>query len=305
MNYLLRISFILAAIIISSGKINSVYAQEDSFLSTVEIGGFANVKNNNQAAAKESAVKDAIRRAVEETIELSLPPEVLLNNYRWISSIYANSEDYIHSYRFLSESFDEETNTYSVTLQITLYPRYINSLLASKNILENNPDAHPKVLFIIRERGLFSSNEDDFWEKIPASELFFAEKIESEGLSVVDRETLRDKVDIALIQKSMKGDVQAAIQAGLLSSAKIVITGNAVARQRGKNSENPAMNNYQANISLKAYQTETGKILGARSEFVTIANDGQELGELNAFMAAGEKIYQSFIANIIRKDEKL
>lgn len=304
MNHLLRISFILAAIILSSGKINSVYAQEASFLNTVEMGGFAEVIGNNQATAKNRAVKDAIRRAVEETVEATLLPEVLLHNYGWISGIYSNSEDYIHSYMFLSESFDEEYNIYSVTLRITLYPAYIKSLLVSKNVLENDLDARQKVLIIVRERGLFSSNEDDFWEYIPVSELFFAEKIESEGFSVIDREVLREKVDIALIQKSIKGDVQAAIQAGLLSSAKIVIIGTAVARQKGSNPENPAISDYQANISLKAYQTETGKILGARSEFVTISNDDAELGELNAFMAAGEKIYNSFIAGIIRKAAK-
>ena len=112
-----------------------------------------------------------------------------------------------------------------------------------------------------------------------------------------------DKVDVVLIQKSIKGDIQAAIQAGLLSSAQIVITGNAVARERGSDPENPNIRNYQANISLKAYQTKTGKILGARSEFVTIANANKEVGELNAFMAAGKKIYTSFIANIIHKYE--
>jgi len=298
-NYLLRTTFILAAILIALSRLNSLYAQEDSYLSTMEIGGFAEVKNNNQAAAKDRAVKDAIRRAVEETVESTLSPEVLLNNYSWISNIYSNSEEYIHSYRFLSESFDEETNIYSVTLRITLYPSYIKSLLASENILGNNREARQKVLIIIRERGLFSSNEDDFGGKIPAIELFFAEKIESEGVSVVDRDTLGDDVDITLIQKSIKGDVPSAIQAGLLSSAKIVIMGNAVARLRGRNVENPALSNYQANVSLKAYETKTGKILGARSEFVTIANDDPELGELNAFIAAGEKIYNSFISGII------
>ena len=304
MNHLVRITIFLAAILLSSGKIISVYAQEDSFLNTLEMGGFAEVVNNNQATAKESAVKDAIRRAVEKTVESILPPELLLNNYAWISSLYSNSEDYIHSYSFLSESFDEEYNIYSVTLKITLYPSYIKSLLDSQDTLKNNLDTQQKVLIIIRERGLFSSNADDFWEYIPMSEMFFVQKIESEGLSVVDRDTLMDKVGIALIQKSMQGDVQAAIQAGLLSSAQIVITGNAVAREKGSNHENPNIRNYQANISLKAYQTKTGKILGARSEFVTIANDNKEVGELNAFMAVGEKIYNSFIANIILKDEK-
>ena len=303
MNYLCRITVFLAAILLSSGKITSVQAQEDSFLDTLEMDGFAEVVDNNRAAAKESATKDAIRRAVEKTVESILSPEVLLNNYAWVSSIYSNSEDYIHSYSFLSESFDEEYNIYSVTLKIILYPNYIKSLLASQDTLKNNLDTRQKVLIIIRERGLFSSNEDDFWKYIPMSEMFLVQKIESEGSSVVDRDTLMDKVDVALIQKSIKGDVQAAIQAGLLSSAQIVITGNAVARVRGSDPENPNIRNYQANISLKAYQTKTGKILGARSEFVTIANANKEVGELNAFMAAGKKIYTSFIANIIHKDE--
>jgi len=303
MNYLCRITVFLAVILLSSGKITSVQAQEDSFLDTLEMDGFAEVVDNNRAAAKENATKDAIRRAVEKTVESILSPEVLLNNYAWVSSIYSNSEDYIHSYSFISESFDEEYNIYSVTLKIILYPNYIKSLLASQDTLNNNLDTRQKVLIIIRERGLFSSNEDDFWKYIPISEMFLLQKIESEGSSVVDRDTLMDKVDVALIQKSIKGDIQAAIQAGLLSSAQIVITGNAVAREKGSDPENPNIRNYQANISLKAYQTKTGKILGARSEFVTIANANKEVGELNAFMAVGKKIYTSFIANIIDKDE--
>ena len=302
MNYLVKITVLLAAILLSSGKITSVQAQEDSFINTIEMGGFAEVVDNDRALAKESAVKDAIRRAVEKTVESILSPGLLLNNYAWISSVYSNSEDYIHSYSFLSESFDEEYNIYSVTLKITLYPAYIKSLLASQETLKENIDTRQKILIIIKERGLFSSNIDDFWEYIPISEMFLVQKIESEGLNVVDRNTLMDKVDETLIQKTIKGDVQAAIQAGLLSSAQIVITGNAVARERGSNPENPNIRNYQANISLKAYQTKTGKILGARSEFVTIENDNKEVGELNAFMAAGEKIYDSFLANIILKD---
>ena len=302
MNYLVKITVLLAAILLSSGKITSVQAQEDSFINTIEMGGFAEVVDNDRALAKESAVKDAIRRAVEKTVESILSPGLLLNNYAWISSVYSNSEDYIHSYSFLSESFDEEYNIYSVTLKITLYPAYIKSLLASQETLKENIDTRQKILIIIKERGLFSSNIDDFWEYIPISEMFLVQKIESEGLNVVDRNTLMDKVDETLIQKTIKGDVQAAIQAGLLSSAQIVIIGNAVARDRGSNPENPNIRNYQANISLKAYQTKTGKILGARSEFVTIENDNKEVGELNAFMAAGEKIYDSFLANILLKD---
>ena len=109
MNDLCRITVFLAAILLSSGKITSVQAQEDSFLDTLEIDGFAEVVDNNRAAAKESATKDAIRRAVEKTVESILSPGLLLNNYAWISSVYSNSEDYIHSYSFLSESFDEES----------------------------------------------------------------------------------------------------------------------------------------------------------------------------------------------------
>ena len=304
MKYFRITFFILAITIFSLSKTSSSFAQKSSFLTTLEIGGFAVVENNNHVEAKKRAVKDAIRKAVEEAVESTLPPEVVLENYSIISNIYSNSEDSIHSYSFLSESFDEETNIYSVTLSITLYPGYIKSLLSLEDILETNLDKRQVVLIIIRERGLFSSNEDDFWEKIPTSELFFTEKIESEGLKVIDRETLREKVDTALIEKSIKGDVRAAIQAGLLSSAKIVVIGNAVVKERGRNTENPAMNNYLANISLKAYQTETGKILGARSEFVTIADEDPELGELNAFNAAGVKIYNSFLDGIIHKDEE-
>lgn len=303
-NTLLKTSFVIITAILIFCHADFVLAQGNSFLTTINIGGFAEVANLDQATAKKEAVRDAIRKAVEEVVEASVSPEVLMANYSWISSVYSNAEDSIHSYQFLSESFDEENNIYSVILRITLYSRYIQSLLDSKSLLANNPNIHQKVLFIIRERGLFpSSNEDDFWERIPVLELFFAEKLQSVGVEVIGREALRDSVDIGLFQKSEKGDTEAAIQVGFLSDARIVITGNAVARKKGKNPDDPARTNYQANVSLKAYLTETGKILGAGSEFMTITSDDHELGELNAFRAVGEKIFNNFINGIIHEEE--
>jgi hypothetical protein len=123
-------------------------------------------------------------------------------------------------------------------------------------------------------------------------------------MSVVDRDALKDTVNINLIQKIMKGDLQAVIQAGLMSGAKIVITGNAVARRREENLQGSSMANYQANISLKAYHTETGKILGARSEFISLESDDPLQGELNVLKGVGEKIYKSFLAAILIENEK-
>ncbi len=304
MKQLLKIFILFISFTLIFCKNSYLFAQEeDNFLTTVEIGGFAEVQDNNRDLAKKEAVKDAIRKAVEEIVEYTVSPELLVENYGLVSGIYSKSEDYIHSYSFLSEEFFEENNIYTVTLQIKLYSRYIKSLLAKINILEETHNKTQKVLILIRERGLFTSNFEDFWENVPISEVYFTEKLLSNGFEVVDRETLRDKVDQVLIEKFMKGDSQAAIQVGLLGGAKIVLTGNASARRGGTSSDDPTKMKYQANISLKAYLTETGKILGARSEFITISNDDPELGELNAFNAAGEKIYNTFIRGIIDNNE--
>lgn len=301
----MRISLFFTAIMLVFGNINFTGAQNDSFMVTLENDGISIVKNKNLAGAKEDAVNKAVKKAVEEIVESIVAPEVLVANYKWINDIYSKSNDYVHSYSFLSEIFDETNNMYSVTLEITLYAQYIKSLLSSKKLLENNINTHPKVLFIIRELGLESSNEESFWETIPVSELFFTEKLQSEGIDVVNRDNLRKIVDIKLIQKTMRGDVQAAVRVGLISGAKIVITGNAIARQKGENEEDPTQTDYQANISLKAYQTDTGEILGARSEFMTISDDDPKLGEFNAFRAVGEKIYNSFMTGVILDNEYL
>jgi len=303
MNYLLRKKFIFAAVLFIFSNANLLFAGNDYFLQTLEVSGIAPVKNNNQAEARDTAVNDAMKKAVEKIIESMVSPEMIVENYSRINDIYANSRDYVYSFRFLSESFNEEGNIYSVKLEITLYSRYVKSILSSQKFLENNHVVRPKVLFIIRELGLFSSNEHDFWEKIPVSELLFLEKLRVEGISVVDRDALKDIVDLNLIQKSMKGDLQAVIQAGLMSGAKIVITGNAVARRREENLQGSAMASYQANISLKAYHTETGKILGARSEFISLESDDPLQGELNVLKAVGEKIYKSFLAAILVENE--
>ncbi len=303
MNYFLKKVFIFAAVLFTFTHASLLFAENDYYLQKLEAGGIATVKNNNQVEARNMAVNNAMKKAVEKIIESMVSPEMIVENYIWINDIYANSRDYVHSFRFLSDSFDEERNIYSVKLEITLYSRYVKSVLSSQNLLENNYIVRPKALFIIRELGLFSSNEHDFWEKIPVSELLFIEKLRVEGISVVDRDALKDIVDLNLIQKSMKGDLQAIIQAGLMSGAKIVITGNAVARRREENLQGSAMANYQANMSLKAYHTETGKILGARSEFISLESDDPLQGELNVLKAVGEKIYKSFLAAILIENE--
>ncbi|MEW6076520.1 MAG: hypothetical protein AB1724_01775 [Thermodesulfobacteriota bacterium] len=69
----------------------------------IETTGTGTVNRENPAAAKQEAVKNALRLAVDEALKTMLPPEVLADHAGEIKAIFsARAEEYVLSYTTLS-----------------------------------------------------------------------------------------------------------------------------------------------------------------------------------------------------------
>ena len=101
---------------------------------TVEAEGTSLVSADDREPARDRAIDDSMKRAVERIIYLFISEDVAQENFDAINdNIYSKSQDYIQDYRILKEGMEKDL--YRVSVQATLSVRDIKDDLAMLGIL--------------------------------------------------------------------------------------------------------------------------------------------------------------------------
>lgn len=109
----------------------------------VEAEGVSIVYGNDEVAAREEAIRDSMRKAVEQVVEMLISEEVASKNIDILGvTIYTKHQDYIRDYQILQE--DIEDGRYRIRMRATL------SLLDMRRDLE--------LLGILQEGGEISTD---------------------------------------------------------------------------------------------------------------------------------------------------
>ena len=79
-------------------------SQDDGNIWTVETEGTGLITNNDLASARNNAINDALRNAVEQAVAMLIPLQTLDKRSQAIrDGIYAKGDQYIHDYKISSE----------------------------------------------------------------------------------------------------------------------------------------------------------------------------------------------------------
>jgi len=92
----------------------------------------------------------------------------------------------------------------------------------------------------------------------------------------------------------MQGDMEAAMNVGVQSSAEAVIMGTAISRKLPPNPHKAGEIATQANISLRLIRMDKGAVVAARSEFATAFGATEEESEREAMKAVSLKLGDFF-----------
>jgi len=253
---------------------SSVHAQDTQ---TVSSDGIAAIVDGNTAIARDNAIGDALRKAVEQAVGTMVSAETVVQNFQLLSDkIYSQSQGYIQSYKIQSEG-EAEATIYKVTIQAVVSIGGLKNDLTALGLLMQRKGM-PRVLFMIAEQNIGQQYYIFWWSfwgggraefkaqqfDMSVSENALTEKFLEKGFNIVDHSVQTKNIKLAPSYGVVDLTDNAARTIGSQLDAEVVIYGKATAKLSGSVMSSGILSS-QANINAKAVRVDTGGVIASAS----------------------------------------
>lgn len=271
-------------------------AAGDSKVTTIETDGAGAIVNNNKAIGRDSAIKDALRKAVEQAVGTFISSETMVKNYEVLSDkIYARSQGYIQNYSIFYE--DVRDDLYFVKIKATVSLGNIKDDLQALGLLMARKNM-PRIMVLMAEQNVGQSHPYYYWKGTDLSvcENVIQSKFLKDGFTFVDRTPLAGRLKM---ESGNVSDAEAARLGGQVD-AELVIVGKGFAKYAG-NIAGTAMKSLQANVTARAVRVDTGVVIASASGHGAAVHIDDITGGTNAFEKAAETVADSLKSQIVAK----
>jgi hypothetical protein len=259
--------------------------------------GVAAVIGGNTAAARDKAIDDALRKAVEQAVGTLVSSETFTERYRTINDqVNSRTAGYVRRYKILSETAEETLLRVKIRAEVAR-ANLMNDLSALGLLLEQAQK--PKVMVIFAEQvgGLYWTTA---WERLGQAESTLMEELLAAGFNVVDADQTRHNITRDMALRLFEGNASAAELEGLKYQAQVVITGKAFSKFAVKHLQGTQLQSIQATLQARAVRTDTGRVISSRSATAAKAHLDELQGGALAIAQATAKLADEMIADIIR-----
>ena len=294
--------FILTTVFFAVASNTNVPAME------VTAKGYGTIYGNDKAAARDRALEDAQRKAVEQAMGTMISSESITQNYQLIDDrILSLSSGYIKTYRIVSESAAGGELEIEIAAEVGM-EKLNDSLQAIKSLIRRMDK--PKIMVLIaeqsiREEGQTDADKDSGSVVLSATNLGIAENALIEyfrvkGFDFVDRQALAGRLEVA-DPLTLVNDNERIRKIANLTDAQVVIFGQAQSRTGGMVS---GIYSGQANISLRALKTDTGEIIAASTAHAAVPFVDPSTANTKALAQAATRISRKLMDQILRQWQK-
>jgi hypothetical protein len=214
--------------------------------------------------ARDRAIKDALRKAVEQGVGTYVTSETKVQNFQLLSDrIYSQSQGYVASYRVVGEW--QESGLYRVAVRAKVKLERLEDDLAAIGLLINE-QGRPRVMVVVKEL----ENPADFTidDKMMSQEMLetmILDQFQAKGFPVVDAATVAANLKRDQLKAILAGDNAAAQALGERTGAEVVVAGTAQ-----RSSERKAVpysgtvaDFYRFRLSCRAVNVATAAVMGA------------------------------------------
>jgi hypothetical protein len=270
---------------------------------TVVSEGVANL-GTDRAGARDKAIEDALRRAVEQAVGTMVESETSVEDYKLLSDkIYSQSAGYVKKYEVISENADG--GLLRVRIQAEVNSGHLNSDLAAIGLLQRRMK-YPRVVVMIAEDNIMRTS---YWEQVYSlsnsqSEAVVIQRLKAKGFNVVDPGSLRKSVSGKEAQAAWQGNYQAAGGIGKKLGAEIAIVGQAISTRSANNIAGSDLLSMSTTINVQAVKAGTGEIMAQASGQGTAAHINEVVALQEAMRKASDKIADSIIEGILQTWER-
>jgi len=270
--------------------------------------GTARIEAGDVVRARESAVAEGLRSAVEQATIAWMPPEKMIRTFPALSeTVFKAHERYIGNFKVLAEA--RTGDTYRVLVEAVVSMDAVAAALQTVGI---GPDqkAAPKVLILLVEKPLNRPAVTEWLgddmagsETVAGREL--AGTLAGRGLEVIDRTTVADQLRGTVITMLPGHSRDAVTDLGRRVGADIVVAGYATAEVL-PNVMTGNLKSFKGTTVVTAYRCETAEEIAKSEETSVVAGtedaSASEQALAASAAAAGEKIADRIMTRWRRSD---
>ncbi len=252
---------------------------------TLTVQGVA-VLGDNPAIARDKAINDALRNAVEEGLGVLIKSETQVENYELVADkIRAQAKGYVKNYEVVRERKDEDAGLYRVWVKATVSLGKLEDDLEAMGILVREV-GKPRLAVVLDNEDLTYQVED---------------YLNKQGFPLVDLETVKKTLKTDELTLLADADKATLRKLGALVGVDIVITGKASVKHEKKKlpySKEPK-DFYTVKVRAKAVEALTGEVLAVASVERSVP-----FSEAQAVKLTGDSAARELASEIVDKWQK-
>lgn len=264
------------------------------------------IEEDNVDQAREKAIQNALATAVESTVDKILPPKLIISNFQLLNdSIYNPIQKFVKGFRVLAEA--QSNDFYRVLVKSTISVDTIRSNLSEIGVKAQKKSL-PSILMFISEQNVHQEPYQ-WWRIKPlapqfnAAESELTKTLKKINYKIVNRHALVRKLWARTEFQQDNLELNDAIQFAKTNNAQIVIIGSVKAFP-SMGVFGSGMASIDAEITLKAYQSQTGMLIAETFQTARSVKDNEIISAQEAVSksakAAAEDLNKQIEAGLIK-----
>ncbi len=256
---------------------------------TVVVEGVAAVVDGDVPIARDRALDDAKRKAVEQVAGTEIRSRTVTESFQLVEDeILARASGFVEAHRILDEA--REGDVYRVRIEARVHAEALaedlSALLGSK----------PRVIVLVAEQNIGSDRPEAWWGSSGASadlSLFTNALVEAwqpRGYTFVDPELLAGELKVRGPMRSPELSNAAARKLARGADADVAVIGQVLVNDAGPVMEGVRMRAYHAVGTLRVLGVDTGEILAVADDTGVAAHVDPNLGGRLAIKALAKKV---------------
>lgn len=221
--------------------------------------GVGSIINADRARARDEALQDAFRQAIEKAVGVLVEAQTIVENFKVIEDkIYSKAEGYVGCYNVLQESVEQDLCR--VTVEAWVLPNALQVDLVNLKVMIKEVIGNPQVMIIIDEQNLGEKQHFSIIES--RLRTLFSEK----GFYLIDQEQIDRIRESERAKIALTGDKDAALLLASELKSDIIVLGKAFTTLLAKDIRGSSMDSVMARADIRAVITQTAQNVGNLSK---------------------------------------
>ena len=302
MKQLLRVSLFYMSLLLFCSQ---VAIASGSAPITVEVEGYGSIVGGRKDTARESALRNAFRQAIEQVVGVMVQSKTVVQNSELLNDkVLSKSAGFIKTYSVLSEVF--EADACRLKVRTTVSAVRLEKSLDDAGLLSKKLDK-PRIAIIMTEQNIGNDTPSNTLGNgtvnAGISESVINDYFAKKGYNLVDRDTL-----VALARRSgfspasvNESDSETALQIASSGGAEVVVVGQAVAKAGSSVLSGTNMRASQATVSAKVVDADTAQLIASCSASSNAVHVNPTAGGADALRKASRELAENLNKQLVAK----